>query len=91
MSILINGMKMPKGHPVCIVIDAAGQARRYDLDNNRYADDELFEAVPVPPHGDLVERKAVLNTFSTHMNRTRHYVTIRDNVPTIIPAEEGET
>lgn len=38
--ILIKGMEMPKGHPVCIVIDPAGQARRYDLNNDKYADDD---------------------------------------------------
>lgn len=60
MSIIIKGMEMPKGRPVCIVIDAAGQARRYDLNNDRYADDKLFEAIPVPPHGDLIDRDAFL-------------------------------
>jgi hypothetical protein len=55
MSILIKGMEMPKGRPICIVIGTAGQARRYDLNNDRYADDKLFEAVPVPPHGRLID------------------------------------
>ena len=57
MSILINGMKMPKGRPVCIVIDAAGQARRYDLNNDRYADDKLFDAVSV-----MIKRSTVKNS-----------------------------
>lgn len=55
MGIYIKGMEMPKGHSVCIVIDAAGQAQRYDLNNDRYADDKLFEAVPAPPHGRLID------------------------------------
>lgn len=59
MSILITGMAMPKGRPVCIVIDAAGQARRYDLNHDRYADDKLFEAIPVPPHGRLIDADAL--------------------------------
>lgn len=51
--VYIKGMQMPKGHPVCIVIDAAGQGLRYDLNNDRYADKELFETIPVPDHGRL--------------------------------------
>lgn len=85
MSILITGIDMPR-HGMVINIYSDGRVANHF--------DEFLEtiatAVPVPPHGDLVERKAVLNTFSTHMNRTMHYVTIRDTVPTIIPAEEGE-
>lgn len=46
--------------------------------------------VPVQPHGDLIERQAVLNTFSVHMNRTLHFVTIRDTIPAVIPAEPAE-
>ncbi len=54
MGVLIKGMEMPKGKPICIIIDQAGQVRRYDLNNDKYEDDELFEAVPVPPHGRLI-------------------------------------
>lgn len=60
MSILIKGMEMPTSRPICVVIDAAGQARRYDLNNDRYADKELFEAVHVPEHGDLISRSALI-------------------------------
>jgi len=99
MSILIKGMEMPKGRPVCIVIDAAGQARRYDLNNDRYADDELFEAVSVPPHGRLIDADALcdqqdkLAKCSTGYVKDRTYemMVILQTAPTIIPAsEEGE-
>lgn len=81
----IHGMEMPtfRDDYVAIVIYGNGTIRSvhgYVIDG--------ATAVPVPPHGDLVERQAVLNTFSTHTNRTMHYVTIRDAIPTIIPAEE---
>lgn len=59
MGIYIKGVEMPKGRPVCIIIDPAGQVRRYDLNNDRYADDELFEATHIPDHGDLVDRDAL--------------------------------
>ena len=61
MAILINGMKMPKSKPICIVIDVAGQARQYDLNNKKYIDDELYEAVPVQDDVDLIDREALMD------------------------------
>ena len=106
MSILIKGMEMPKGRPVCVVIDAAGQARRYDLNNDRYADDNLFEAVSVPPHGRLIDADALWEKMHHLSNNEGAHkdsavddsLILRDSAcylieesPTIIPAEEGET
>ena len=89
MSILIKGIEMPKGHPVCIIIDAAGQARRYDLNNDRYADDKLFEAVPVPPHGDLIDRDALMDSDGDLWDGMWGWSGVKiANAPTIIPAEE---
>jgi len=69
----LSGMEMPKGRPVCIVIDAAGQARRYDLNNDRYADDKLFEAIPVHDHGRLIDADS--KTFPTpHRNPSNDYM-----------------
>lgn len=100
--ILIRGMEMPKGRPVCIVIDAAGQARRYDLNNDRYAGDKLFEAVPVPPHGRLInadklaqkvkeeaEKFVAMNAYDSGLRMGyRSAVTAINIAPTIIPASE---
>ena len=63
MSVYIKNMELPKDHPVCIVIDTAGQARHYDLNNDRYADDELFEVISIPPHGDLIDRDVLYKKF----------------------------
>lgn len=57
-----------------------------DVLRRRHPDCPLVEVKA--PHGDLVEREAVLNTFSTHMNRTLHFTTIRDKVPTVIEADD---
>ena len=96
MSILIKDMEMPKGRPVCIVIDAAGQARRYDLNNDRYADDELFEAVSVPPHGRLADMNELGKKYDEIVHNFCHgnfrsgwdflceVREILDNAPTII-------
>lgn len=53
--ILIRGMEMPKKKPICVVIDAAGQARQYDLLNDCYYDMNLYEVIKLPPHGDLID------------------------------------
>lgn len=94
MSVYIN-MEMPKDClkcPFCLFADGYWKC----LVDGSHADfggtcrPSLCPLIPVPPHGDLVERQAVLNTFSVHMNRTLHFVTIRDTVPTVIPAEPAE-
>lgn len=94
MSVYIKGMEMPKGRPVCIVIDAAGQARRYDLNNDRYADDKLFEAVPVSTHGRLIDADALKKSaypFPCAIG-TEWAVTLRqiNDAPAIIPASGGK-
>ena len=88
MSVIVRGIEMPKNCALC-KFRGAGETwcpfTLQEVPGNTIPED--CPLGPVPPHGDLVERKAVLNTFSTHMNRTMHYVTIRDTVPTIIPAD----
>ena len=89
--IYIRGMEMPRGCPVCIVIDTAGQARYYDLNNDRYADDELFEAVHVPPHGDLIDRDEQIERAWRLKLSTRELIEeMLKSAPTIIPTEEGK-
>ena len=89
MGVYIKSMKMPKGRPVCIVIDVAGQARRYDLNNDKYADDKLFEAVPVPPHGKVIDADELKTAFPCGESvRTECVRATIDYAPTIIPAEE---
>ena len=97
MSIYIKDMEMPKGCSVCIVIDAAGQARHYDLNNDRYADNKLFEAVHVPPHGRLKDYDKIIDQYLKWFRNCKHreydgmynvLQTALDDAPTIIPAEE---
>lgn len=88
-SILIKDMEMSKDKPICIIIDPAGQARHYDLNNDKYADDELFEAVPVPPHGRLIDADELIR--SNGLKEIPEYYEVVLAAPTIILAEEGET
>lgn len=87
MGIYIKGIEMPtRNHEIIIRIQSDGRV----LDQWGHRLNLEPTAIPVPPHGDLIERQAVLETFSIHMNRGLHFVTIRDTIPTIIPAEEQE-
>ena len=84
--VYIKGMEMPKNHPICIVIDASGQARKYDIVNDKYADDEVFEANNVPDHGDLIDRDVVM---ARSWDMETFFDAVKD-APTIIPADKEE-
>ncbi len=93
MGIYINGMNMPKGKPICIIIDPVGQVRRYDLNNDKYIDDELFEAIHVPSHGKLIDANALQKDWLENYRYALTYSIFDSlvNAPAIIPAEEDET
>ena len=96
MSILIKGMEMPK-HGMVINIYADGRV------SNHF--DEFCEtiatAVPVPPHGRLIGKSALLDKCYQHyedfmlgkVDGKTALLNIEKEIkaaPTIIPAEEGE-
>ncbi len=82
---------MPKSFPLVVVIDAAGTARRYDLNNDRYVDNELFEANYISPHGDLIDRDEQIERAWRLKLSTRELIEeMLKSAPTIIPAEEGK-
>ena len=87
MSILIKGMKMPKrGERVYLRIDDRGAAV---IVNSRYPE-ESFRAVELPPHGRLIDERAVIgNAFNGEQNiySWDEIETAIDNAPTIIEAE----
>ena len=95
MGIYINGIEMPKSKSICIIIDPAGQVRHYDLNNDKYADNELFEAVSIPSYGSLIEKHDVFKLISAFPEVDQflpvEFMNALYNLPTIIPAsEEGE-
>ena len=101
MSILIKGMEMPKdGSWRSIRIYPDGTIGR-PIGFGDYALVEGAKAVPVPPHGRLIEKSALLDDCYTEyedfMNGKIDGKTALLNIerkiktaPTIIPAEEGE-
>ena len=85
MSILIKGISLPS---------AEEEARLIVLHHDGYAEGMDFskhEIIPVPPHGDLIDRQVVKNYWVITEDGTRAVeVADIDAAPTIIPAE-GET
>ena len=87
MSVLIKGMEMPKNClecPLVVCLDVKSDC----------------PLVPVPPHGDLVDKQRMAETNEQHYKifegepeadyARKVVLRMLDQAPTIIPAEEGE-
>ena len=94
MSILIKGMEMPTDSFIRIILYPNGQAVKANA-----VDYEEFEAIPVPPHGDLIDRDALIKDgwLNLHKEVMRmggyaiHELPLKNpSIPVIIEAEEGE-
>lgn len=87
--IYISGMEMPKDAPLRIVLNPKGQLF---VDHGTWFVE--YEAIPVPEHGDLIDRKVALDSLLNGMVMTGYQSRAMDcvgewYVPTIIPAKEG--
>ena len=100
MSILIKGMEMPTSCHECVAgyggccFVAPAEADGICPDHGRA---DFCPLVPVPPHGDLIERKAIcLTDFEIVMcdgdykEGMKMLLDKAESAPTIIPAEEGK-
>lgn len=96
MSILIPGMEMPENDVLELRIYPNGNV--YKIIGGYHTYYQPNKAVPVPPHGRLIDADAIekLSLPMTDIidgeivqNRYVSLGTIRQ-MPTIIPAEEGE-
>ena len=108
MSIIIKGLGMPKEPDEMIEIAIFGDGKVIqtgeswrNLENGKCyytptTPEKSFNAVPVPPHGRLIDAERLL---SERMKRTYYHLPNGDtaipiidveNAPTIIEAEEGE-
>lgn len=88
MGIYIKGMEMPRTHPITVEIYPDGTV----LSKTVGRMDIHGQAVPVPPHGDLIDRDALLKkcefvcTDDDADIRAVRY-NIIENTPTIIEEE----
>lgn len=90
MGVYIKGMEMPRTHPLTITIYPNGQV----LSETVGAKDIHGDAVPVPPHGRLIDADALLNdkgvgTQIAGWGKMYHETAI-EYAPTIIPVEQAE-
>jgi hypothetical protein len=87
MGVYIKGMEMPLEKSRIIQIYPDGTVRR--LDGSVF--NSHFEAVPVPPHGDLIDRNELKENCMKEDSFLAELLFRKvSNAPTIIPAEEGE-
>ena len=97
MSILINGMEMPKDGSITITVTSDGRVVGNSKKENgkfEYLDNEdIATAVHVPPHGRLIEMHDVFKLISAFPEVDQflpvEFMKALYNLPTIIPAEEA--
>lgn len=91
MSVLIEGMEMSKNCEIIIRIDEKGEVYIYDQYPTK-----IYKAVPVPPHGRLIDADALMNDgWTLHKQVIRmggyaiHEMPLNNpNVPIVIPADK---
>ena len=94
--ILIRGMEMPVFEHQSWDIRRGADGKWYMVDTNaETSDGEWHEIVPVPPHGDLIDRDELMKHKGNCYDADGHllYAVGTGSImcaPTIIPAEEGE-
>ena len=95
MSILIRGMEMPtRGHTITITIVGSGQAYVEYFDCRPHVEETIeYTAVPVPPHGRLIDadmmEKECCHGCKNEFHKYENCIDcVLANAPTIIPAEE---
>jgi len=94
MSVLIKGMEMPQDCGYCIferhTSDGYECLINGTLTENQKCPDDC-PLVPVPPHGDLIDRDALIKGSGRYIisfGKEGIDVAEINRVPTIIPAEE---
>lgn len=85
MSILIKGMEMPtKKHGAVLIIYPSGKCA--------FEDGKTYQAVPVPPHGRLIDADALIDAgwqlSRDNIFTGKYEIALLSSVPTIIEAEE---
>ena len=102
MSVLIHGLKMPKDGFVEILIRDDGTVQQtgqsYRIDGTDYYTPYvgempvMYKAVPVPPHGDLIDKDATMNAILEERGEDTAcwFAGIVNDMPAVIPANPAE-
>lgn len=98
MGIYISEITMPKGEDSKLVLQIFPNGEVYDEHDIRLGIANWAKAIPVPPHERLIDADAlrVSLVFSEKTSEwavpaLREVLMVIDEMPTIIPAEEGKT
>ena len=96
MSVYIPGMEMPTSCFECKLLDCTDTfkcrvrfeslAKEHGINISR---PDWCPLVPVPPHGDLIDRDETVKTLA-HDYAYAAADMVRDEMPTIIPASDKE-
>lgn len=99
MSVLIRGMKMPKrGHTTTITIVGSGQAYIEYFDCRPRVEETIeYTAVPVLPHGRLIDADELIREFEITEEDVHNgaallmavFLEVLKSAPTIIQASGG--
>lgn len=95
MSILIRGMEMPTDSPLWIVVHSDGTVEANDVSANLGWQILRNAAVPVPPHGrlidqDMILREVIHGDYPNQWIDKNELLRLFRNAPTIIEAEVKE-
>ena len=95
MSILIKGIEMPKNCAECKVNDVAkcGTNYKYLLEHEAYYDSVRSDCplISIPPHGRLIDANEIIIPFFENIDDENLMRKVIKAMPTIIPADGGET
>jgi hypothetical protein len=95
MSIIIKGMKMPKTGVYVLSVDNTGKDKTIftiaeHTHSGKIIPRHVGEAVPVPPHGRLIDADALKVRMPTIGDEYLYAREMIDEAPTIIEAEEED-
>ena len=94
MGIYLPNMEMPKeGEWISVNISPDGKCFIQSWCGKEFIFAEKLTAIPVPPHGRLIDADAAVANRNADMNWCYDLYDLPDYLsgcPTIIPAEEGE-
>ena len=91
MSVLIKGVELPKQDDEYVIFTVYGDGGVVYGPLNRPHVRYKNRAVPVPPHGDLIDREPFVQFIKTHWDSyDQWFVEQLESRPTIIPADPAE-
>ena len=85
MDVLIKGMTMPR-KGLSVVVDLWNNGKAYVYGNENA---EMYEAVELPDHGDLIDRDALCVRGGRNCGKM-FFAELLENAPVVIPAERSE-